>query len=653
MEPSLLLKVIRSLAEREAQRRDQPQLAAEYLLLVLCKVEDSAVQRRITDDMRLGQADLDRAEAEIAALLQIFRQIGLDPVRVRRSLRARMPPAVPGSARPTRPPQAAAVRAIFAQAERLARQDGSQQISAAHLLAAIGANPTPLIADLLRANGVTADDLNRFVGKRAYETTIGQAGAITYRTRTLDAPFAEITPESGDAAARVIDRLRALYTICREIAEAGSGALPFPAIARALLTAIPAAQHAAIYILDANDTLTLQAGLPAEQRAISYSWAERALRKREAFIWSALQPPTDTSPTADARSAVRNAIYAPLIFAQIAFGVLYVDSCDQERSFAIDDLELARTVATQVAITLHNHQLQREQQRLGVLKTHLRRHVGPDLIAQLIEPASRPGGASPWSTQGAVLAVLPCPPADLAADERRQQHYELHLTIAEQLIAAGASICRGTYTEPIIAVFHPLQWREETPRAALAGAWELWRRPQRPGWGLSIGLDVGAITQRLTAATPAPPDEFSHLEEGLRAARVAFGVRHASSDELLTLEHRLTENISRCRIYGDTPTFSSERAMIIAQLNRLLITHLGRSFLEICPAARGATPAAVATEYHVVGAPVDTAVALAHAPRCALLLSPAIHRLVATHYTGEPAAGINAYVVRGLHQGTA
>jgi hypothetical protein len=47
---------------------------------------------------------------------------------------------------------------------------------------------------------------------------------------------------------------------------------------------------------------------------------------------------------------------------------------------------------------------------------------------------------------------------------------------------------------------------------------------------------------------------------------------------------RLRDNLQDERHYGTDETIRSERARIIQELNRMALTHLGRSFNELCGA---------------------------------------------------------------------
>lgn len=90
---------------------------------------------------------------------------------------------------------------------------------------------------------------------------------------------------------------------------------------------------------------------------------------------------------------------------------------------------------------------------------------------------------------------------------------------------------------------------------------------------------------------PAPPSRPSaggfDLERGLAALGQLLA--HADDDTRLALsvlESRLLENIKDERLYGSTETIRAERARIVAELNRLALDHVGRSFNKLCGGAR-------------------------------------------------------------------
>ena len=91
------------------------------------------------------------------------------------------------------------------------------------------------------------------------------------------------------------------------------------------------------------------------------------------------------------------------------------------------------------------------------------------------------------------------------------------------------------------------------------------------------------------AARPTPPSRpvarvFSH-EHGLAALGELLAQANVQVRlDFAVLESRLLANLQDDRIYGTSETIRTERARIVKELNRLALTHLERSFNELCGA---------------------------------------------------------------------
>ncbi len=89
------------------------------------------------------------------------------------------------------------------------------------------------------------------------------------------------------------------------------------------------------------------------------------------------------------------------------------------------------------------------------------------------------------------------------------------------------------------------------------------------------------------APKPPPPARPSSRDFNLERGLAALGqlLAHADADTRLAfsvLESRLLDNMKDERLYGSTETIRAERARIVAELNRLALDHVGRSFNELC-----------------------------------------------------------------------
>ena len=78
------------------------------------------------------------------------------------------------------------------------------------------------------------------------------------------------------------------------------------------------------------------------------------------------------------------------------------------------------------------------------------------------------------------------------------------------------------------------------------------------------------------------PDAYSPYEIGVSVLLQRLGKDHARYVEALTLQARLTENLSSTRIHGGTEVASAERSQIVSQLNSLALAALMVSYNELC-----------------------------------------------------------------------
>ena len=79
------------------------------------------------------------------------------------------------------------------------------------------------------------------------------------------------------------------------------------------------------------------------------------------------------------------------------------------------------------------------------------------------------------------------------------------------------------------------------------------------------------------------PDVYWSYEAGLRQLLNRMKMRnHPDYSEALVYQQRLTENIAKVRLYGDTDRQQAERAEVIHHLNGLALTVLEVSFNDLC-----------------------------------------------------------------------
>jgi len=103
-------------------------------------------------------------------------------------------------------------------------------------------------------------------------------------------------------------------------------------------------------------------------------------------------------------------------------------------------------------------------------------------------------------------------------------------------------------------------------------------------WITSKGAKVakGIVKKPAVMPKPAPlPDVYTSYETGLRWLLQYLGPGHSRYSEALVYEQRLSENIARSRLHGDTETRRAERSEIISRLDELALLAVGKSFSEL------------------------------------------------------------------------
>lgn len=104
-------------------------------------------------------------------------------------------------------------------------------------------------------------------------------------------------------------------------------------------------------------------------------------------------------------------------------------------------------------------------------------------------------------------------------------------------------------------------------------------------------------------------DAFTSFERGLAELLKRLGDQHPRFGEALVYQHRLQENMSQARRYGDTESRRAGRAEIVDGLNQLALAEVGVSFNGLCAGGKEGegetavssptTPPSNATTYNV------------------------------------------------------
>jgi serine/threonine protein kinase len=107
---------------------------------------------------------------------------------------------------------------------------------------------------------------------------------------------------------------------------------------------------------------------------------------------------------------------------------------------------------------------------------------------------------------------------------------------------------------------------------------------------MSETIDAPDQAQRPAAAHQ--PDDYSAYGSGLSRLLDRIEQDHPRYSDVLVYQQRLTENVWRSQLYGDTVTQKAERAEIIHHLNLLSVPVLGTTFNELCGLGTPTTVAA-------------------------------------------------------------
>lgn len=124
-----------------------------HLTIALAKGCDRSAE----DDLGLPASDVGAFLQEMADLRRVWQSVGVDPVRLRRSLRRRLGR---NQQRPKEPlHRDSSAREAFARAEETAVRSGAPEVSCRHLLSELCAQPSRAMRDALAAQGATAERL--------------------------------------------------------------------------------------------------------------------------------------------------------------------------------------------------------------------------------------------------------------------------------------------------------------------------------------------------------------------------------------------------------------------------------------------------------------------------------------------------------------
>lgn len=393
------------MAAGEAKQAGDPQIEPQHFVLGLLKFPDTAA---------LESSQAAAFASELDALQQLFAQVGIDPQRLRRTMRQQI-------ARPSRHSKptsdvmsrSEASHAVFARTtERLAMSGAAaQQVSSLYFLWSL-LHDQAAAAALVRA-GVDVSQLERALDELLDHTiepmepaiTISDSDASTLLEGDISllheaaedeistllessAPiFAQPITQAGKAARNDWQRLRLFYDMSQALGVAVTLDQLFRVFAEQLQLVFTDAQRGAILIQE-DDRLVLREHWPPGPAAVSQSLAQRARGRREAFVWN-----PRTADLADASQSVlvrhtNSAMYAPLLAGDSVLGVVVVDMQEPEQVFSEADCDLLRAFAAHFATHMTNHTLREQLVAEKMQRERFERYFSPAVAERILHTSS-------------------------------------------------------------------------------------------------------------------------------------------------------------------------------------------------------------------------------------------------------------------------
>jgi adenylate cyclase len=174
-------------------------------------------------------------------------------------------------------------------------------------------------------------------------------------------------------------------------------------IVESLVEVIPGAVRGALLLVDPETGgLVLKAHLPVGQPSVSMTLAQRAVARREGFIWRMNAGDTTRSVLLH---GIGTGIYAPLIWREEIVGVVCVDNPNREEMFATEDLRLLMGLAHYGAMAVTHQRALDDLVRQSDLTDRLfSSRFAPHLRKNLARAAAT--GSLPIGTRQSHITVL-------------------------------------------------------------------------------------------------------------------------------------------------------------------------------------------------------------------------------------------------------
>jgi adenylate cyclase len=260
---------------------------------------------------------------------------------------------------------------------------------------------TTLRIEELDASGVTEESASANQGSTVPPEMQNVEPAVTIGP-TLDAK-APSTFQAEPGASDSERRVALLFELPLRFAKESRLDNLLQTIVEGLAELIPGARRGSLLLVDPESGgLVLKAHLPVGQPAVSMTLAQRAVVRREGFIWELSEADTTGSVLLH---GIGTGIYAPLIWREEVVGVVCVDNPKREKIFGKEDLRLVMGVAHYGAMAVTHQRALDDLLRLSDLTNRLfSSRFAPHLRKNLVRAAAT--GSLPVGTRQSHITIL-------------------------------------------------------------------------------------------------------------------------------------------------------------------------------------------------------------------------------------------------------
>jgi adenylate cyclase len=372
------VKLAWRLAAEEAVHAGCPQIEPPHLLLGVFGV-DRVIREESWERYAVSSSRLEIVPREWSEVSSAAGMAGLDAVRLRREVRARLPKSSLALPENHVAKRADATRVVFDQAGQRAGMAGHGLTTLFDLLGAL--LPVLVERDLV----IPA----QFSGPHRKLQTLMEPPPVSGVTLRLDATRTSIEEPLGHLKTSTREAL--FYDLPLQMASQPNFQSMLDCAVSSLLKFFPVASHAVMLLRDrGSKCLLLQAHLPAGEPSASMELAEHVLQQNSAVVWN---PAAVAASDIGARSLIGMqttcAMYAPLSWQNERLGVLCVDTRKAGTAFSSDDLRLFIAIAHHVALSIYSQRLTRDLQSQNQLLQRLLTHFSPKVRQRLLERAGR------------------------------------------------------------------------------------------------------------------------------------------------------------------------------------------------------------------------------------------------------------------------